>query len=121
MIPLHLLLVFPKRAEPAAKEWRAGLAHIGWVRQQHAVAGRAPRQGMALADGACATVVLWRGVAELVTLIVRTACNRRLCLLPPPATGRGRPRRYGDRFPQPRGRLTEKEAFRTTQMLVQGW
>ena len=122
-IPLRFLPALPPTAAPAdarsAKEWEVGLACIRWMRQQRTAAGRAARWVVVLADGACATVGMWRGVPAQVALIVRTARNR--CRsLPPPPTGRGRPRRYGKRAPQPASWLATQELFRRKRVLVRG-
>ena len=123
-IPLRFLPAFPPKAAPAdvpsANEWEGGLACIRWVRQQLTAAGRAAQWVVVLADGACATVGMWRGVPAQVALIVRTARNRCRSLLPPPPTGRGRPRRYGKRAPQPASWLTKQELFRRKRVLVRG-
>lgn len=49
-----------------------------------------------LGDDVCTTAGMERELSARVVLIVHTARNRRL-RLPPQATGRARPRRYGDR------------------------
>ena len=73
----------------------AALEALAWL--------RARRRGRLLAvlDGAFDTAAFWNGLPEGVVALVRTARNRVLYHLPQPARGRGRPRRYGPRGPQP--------------------
>lgn len=76
-ILLRVLPAFPPKAAladaPSATEWQVGVAVIGWMQQQLDAAGRTTQQVVVLADGACATVALWRDLPARITLIVRTA------------------------------------------------
>lgn len=63
---------------------------------------------------------MWRGLPARVTLVVRTARNRRLRHLPPPAVGRGRRRKYGDPAPQPQSWLRQRQGFHQAQVMVRG-
>lgn len=123
-IPLRFLPAVPPTAAPAdvpsATEWEGGLACIRWVRQQRTAASRAAQWVVVLADGACATVGMGRGVPAQVALIVRTARHRCRSLLPPPTTGRDRSRQYGKRAPQPASWLAQQELFRRQWVLVRG-
>jgi hypothetical protein len=123
-IPLRFLPAFPAKARPAevapCKEWEAGLAFVGWVRHQLDAAGRVGQRLVVLADGAFDTVGLWRGLPERVTLIVRTAQNRRLRHLPAPSTGRGRPRKYGPEAERPQRWLARRKGFQKTEVAVRG-
>lgn len=123
-IPLRFLPAFPAKAQPAAvapcKEWEAGLVFVSWVRQQLDAAGRVAQRLVVLADGAFDTVGMWRGLPEYVTLIVRTAKNRRLRHLPPPTAGRGRPRKYGAEAERPQSWLRQRQGFQKTTVAVRG-
>ncbi len=105
---------------PACKEWEAGLAFIGWVRQELDVAGRAVQRLLVLADGAYDTVGLWRGLPERTILVVRTAKNRRLRELPVAYSGRGRRRKYGEQAPRPADWLKQRKGFQKTDVDVRG-
>lgn len=123
-IPLRFLPAFPAKARPAeappCKEWEAGLAFIGWLRQQLDAAGRAGQRLVVLADGAFDTLGLWQSLPGRVTLLVRTAKNRRLRHLPPVTTGRGRPLKYGLAAPQPQDWLKKRKGFQKTWVDVRG-
>jgi hypothetical protein len=123
-IPLRFLPAFPEKAQPAdvppCKEWQAGLAFIGWLRQELDAAGRQAQRLLILADGVYDTVGLWRGLPERAVLIVRTAKNRRLRQLPPAKTGRGRPRTYGEAVPPPGAWLPSQHGFQRASVAVRG-
>jgi hypothetical protein len=123
-IPLRFLPAFPAKARPAeaapCKEWEAGLTFVRWVREQLDGAGRRVQPLVVLADGAFDTVGLWQGLPERVTLIVRTAKNRRLCHLPAPRSARGRPRKYGELADRPQSWLRKRKGFQKTEVAVRG-
>jgi hypothetical protein len=121
---LRFLPAFPASARPAqaepCKEWQAGLAFIGWVRQALDQAGRSAQPLLVLADGAYDTLGLWRGLPERTLLVVRTAKNRRLRELPPPYPGRGRRRQYGALAQRPGEWPKERKGFAKTLVDVRG-
>ena len=123
-IPLRFLPAFPAKARPAeapaSKEWEAGLAFVQWVRQELDAAERAAQRLLVLADGAYDTVGLWAGLPARVTLVVRTAKNRRLRELPAEYSGRGRRRKYGELAPRPNAWLKERKGFQKTAVAVRG-
>jgi len=106
-IPLRFLPAFPPKAIPAEvpprREWEAGSLFINWLRRGLDQAGRTAQQILILADGGFDVLELWRGLAERVILVTRTARNRCLYYLPNPVThpGPGRPASYGERAPCP--------------------
>jgi hypothetical protein len=123
-IPLRFLPAFPAKARPAeaptCKEWEAGLAFVQWVRQELDAAERAAQRLLVLADGAYDTVGLWVGLPARVTLVVRTAKNRRLRELPAEYSGRGRRRKYGEPAPRPSAWLKQRKGFQKTAVAVRG-
>jgi hypothetical protein len=102
-VPLRFLAAFPEKAVKAAvapcKEWEAGIAFVGWVRQElDRVRGN--QSMLWLADGSYDTVGMWRTLPVGVTAAVRTAKNRVLHAYLPPAARRGNCK-YGERLPKP--------------------
>lgn len=124
-IPLRFVPAFPEKAirpgdEPAQQEWEAGLASLGWLRAELGTAGRPEQPIVALGDGHFSNQVIWRDLPAGVTLLARTAKNRALVALPPPRTGRGRPRKYGERPPAPEDWLNEPIGWHRTVVAVRG-
>ena len=85
-IPLRFLPAFPPKAVaasvPARTEWETGGVLLEWLRGGLDQAGRKEQKILALADGGFDVLELWRRVPEGVTLVTRTARNRRLFYLP---------------------------------------
>ena len=123
-IPLRFLAAFPAKARAAeaapCKEWEAGLAFIGWLRGQLDAANRVGQRLVVLADGAFDTLGLWQGLPPRVTLLVRTAKNRRLRHLPSARAGRGRPLKYGPAALRPQDWLAKRKGFQKTRIEVRG-
>jgi len=126
-IPLRFLPAFTDKAQrqvfEACKEWEAALRFIRWVREQLDVAGRQQQAILALGDGGFDTLDLWKALVGIhkVTLLVRTAKNRALYLLPPPRLGqRGRPRKYGHRFATPEAWRKRGGHWRKLTLTIRG-
>lgn len=129
-IPLRCDPALPKKAvRPAAvaaqKEWEVGLTGLGWLRGHLDAAGRHAQRLLALADSVYGPAAMWRSLPERVTLMTRCARNRALYALPPYAlpperTGRGRPRKYGERAPTPADGLQEADGWEHTTVQVRG-
>lgn len=123
-LPLRWLPAFTAKAVPAGiptqKEWEAGLAGLGWVREQLEAAGRAQQWILALVDGAFERAVeFWQGLPEHTVLLGRTARNRVLHELPQYA-GFGRPPSYGPRTLTPAEWLHQRQGWQTGEVLVRG-
>ena len=93
---------------PACKEWEAGLAGVGWVRQQLDANGRPAQHLVTFADGGYDVSGFWSGLPANTTAVVRAAKNRKLRKLPearPEMPGqpkrRGAKPKYGERYPAP--------------------
>jgi hypothetical protein len=123
-LPLRFLPAFPASARPAqaepCKEWQAGLAFVGWVRQELDAAGRVVQPLLVLADGAYDVAGLWQALPGRVMLLVRTASNRRLRELPAQSCGRGRRRKYGELARRPGEWVGERQGFHKTDVQVRG-
>jgi hypothetical protein len=124
-VPLRLEPAFPAKAvpvpgHPPQKEWEAGVAALGWARQQLDAAGRAAQRLLAVADGSYSTRRLWADLPARVDVLARCAKNRALYALPGVTSGRGRPRQYGDRLPRPDAFLTQRIGWQRTDLLVRG-
>lgn len=122
-LPLRVVPAFPAKAVcpaglAAAKEWEAGLASLRWLRQELDAAGRAVQPVLGIADGAYSTRSVWRDLPDRVSVLARCARNRALYALPAPRSGRGRPRKYGERAPTPAAWLQERAGWTTTQLAV---
>lgn len=123
-IPLGWWPAFPAKAVAAlaqpCKEWAAGLAAIGWVRQELDAAGRQTQLVLVLADGGFErAVAFWQGLPQRVVVLARTARNRALYHLPQYG-GHGRPPFYGEAAPHPREWLHERSGWQTAQLRVRG-
>jgi hypothetical protein len=124
-LPLRWLPAFPekavRRAEMAATtEWEAGLTSLAWLRTELDGAGRQAQPVLAVADGLYSNQHLWRGLPAGVSLLARCPQNRALFALPQTGTGRGRPRKYGERALAPRAWLRERSGWTTTRLAVRG-
>jgi hypothetical protein len=124
-LPLRWVPAFPEKAvRPAgmvaAKEWEAGLGSLTWLRTELDAAGRPDQRVLAVADGLYSNQGVWCGLPERTGLLARCAQNRALYGLPDPATGRGRPRKYGERAPIPQAWLGEREGWTTARLPVRG-
>jgi hypothetical protein len=123
-LPLRFLPAFPAKAVQqvyaACKEWEAAVQFLGWVRQQLDGQGRQGQELLGVFDGSYETVDFWRMLPERVTALVRTAKNRCLHCLPPPQTGRGRRRKYGERAPAPQAWLSERRGWQTVTLTIRG-
>jgi hypothetical protein len=124
-VPLRFAPAFPTKAVPVAahppcKEWEAALAALAWTRQTLDAAGRQAQRVLALGDGHYSTRHVWAGLPDRVIVLARCARNRALYALPPRATGRGRPRVYGQRLPRPDAWLHERRGWRRTTLAVRG-
>jgi hypothetical protein len=123
-VPLAWDPAFPEKAVPGAaaprKEWEAGLGAVQRCRVELDAAGRGDQRLLALGDSTFDTRGMWAGLPERTTLLTRCARNRALYHLPPPTTGRGRPRVYGDRARRPHEWLGEREGWQQTIVPVRG-
>lgn len=126
-IPLRFLSAFTQKARrqvfDACKEWEAALTFVRWVRAQLDASGRSQQAILALGDGGFDTLDLWKALGGIhkVTLLVRTAKNRALYHLPPTRLGqRGRPRKYGRRFPNPEDWRKQGGRWRKLTLTIRG-
>jgi hypothetical protein len=120
-IPLRFLTAFPEKAvrkvTAATLEQEAGVAALTWVRGELGEDGPAL---LALADGSYDKPDFWLNLPSKTHALVRTAKNRVLKYLPPVHTGRGRPRKYGERAPAPQDYLQERAGWQHMQVPVRG-
>jgi hypothetical protein len=130
-LPLRLIPAFPEKAlRPKAvaeqddwqprTEWQAARDQLVWLRQELDDAGRGEQPVLAVGDGLYSTAKLWADLPEGVTLLARCPKNRALYALPTRATGRGRPRKYGERAKTPQAWLTEREGWTECRLPVRG-
>lgn len=124
-VPLRFLPILPEKAVPAdaspCREWEGGLHFLHWVRQELGAAGRVAQRLLALGDGSYDTLGMWRGLPEQTVLVARAARNRRLYWLPQAeSNGVGRPRRYGERAPNPAEWLRQRQGWQRTVVAVRG-
>jgi hypothetical protein len=127
-IPLRLESAFPAKAaraprapvEAPRREWEAGRDALSWLRDALDAAGRSAQRILAVADSAYSPAALWTRLPHDTVLITRCAKNRALFRLPAPHTGRGRPRRYGQRAPTPQGWLHRPGHWQHTRLTVRG-
>ena len=128
-IPLRFLPAFPAKAVAAEaaplKEWAASLVFVRWVRGELDQAGRVAQPLVVLADGAYDTVGFWRDLPQRTIAIVRSARNRRLREMPPPASppghsASGRRRKYGEVAPKPADWLAQRQGWQTCTVSVRG-
>lgn len=122
-IPLRWLPCFPEKAvrkvHAAQVEPHTGATALQWVRE--AVDGQDPLTPvLCLADGSYDRPEFWTALPPTTSALVRTAKNRVLKQLPPPYSGRGRRRKYGERTPAPQDYLTEREGWQTFSVPVRG-
>jgi hypothetical protein len=130
-LPLRLIPAFPEKAlrpevvngdddwQPRT-EWQAGRDQLEWLRQELDDAGRADQPVLAIGDGLYSTAKLWTDLPERVSLLARCPKNRALYALPTPATGRGRPRKYGERAPTPQAWLADRTGWTECRLPVRG-
>lgn len=124
-VPLRWEPAFTEKAVPAADcdprtEWAAGLAALEWLREELDAAARAEQRVLALGDGTYGAKELWKALPARVDLLARCAKNRALFALPPPKTGKGRPRKYGDQARRPDAWLAEASGWQRTDLAVRG-
>lgn len=124
-MPLRWLPAFPDKAVrqvwDACTEWQAALHFLTWLRQGLNQRGRAEQALLMVADGNYDTLELWKRLPVGVTLLARSAKNRRLHHLPRPQHGRGRRRVYGERSPSPQQNWQDKKTpWRETSLLIRG-
>jgi hypothetical protein len=125
-LPLRWEPAFPEKAvrpadTPARTEWEAARAGLAWLRGRLDAAGRRAQRLLVLADGGYDVVKLWAGLPERTVLVARTARNRALYELPPPAPPRrGAPRKYGPRALPPADWLPQRDGWRATTLAVRG-
>jgi hypothetical protein len=114
----------PKAVRPpglaARKEWEAGLSALAWTRAELDAAGRSKQPLVAVADGSYSGAGLWSALPPSTTLLARCARNRALYALPEPVTGRGRPRKYGERAPTPADFLEERRGWHQITLDTRG-
>lgn len=111
--------VRPAGLEPG-KEWEVALQSAGWLRRALDEVGRQGQMLLVIGDGSYDTLGLWRQLPAGVVLLARTARNRVLRALPTPATGRGRPRKYGPVARKPKEWLGERQGWREAVLGVRG-
>jgi hypothetical protein len=125
-IPVRILPAFPEKARrpagmAACKEWEAGRDALHWLRATLDTLGRASQRLVAVGDSVYGCADLWASLPPHTVLLTRCAKNRALYRLPPPPTGRGRPRRYGERVPTPHAWLHEGgPRWQQTEVAVRG-
>jgi hypothetical protein len=127
-IPLRLEAAFPANAaqarrapiQPARREWDAGCAALVWLRGVLDAAGHSAQQIVAVADSVYGPAAMWTSLPHDTTLITRCAKNRALFRLPAAHTGRGRPRRYGERAPTPQAWLHRSGRWQHRRVTVRG-
>lgn len=124
-VPLRVTAAFPEKAVrpegvAATKEWEAGLASLRWLREELEAAEHADQPVLAVADGSYSTRHVWAGLPAGVSVLARCARNRALSTLPGPRSGRGRPRKYGERAPTPAAWLQQRRGWTTTTLVVRG-
>ncbi len=124
-IPLRLLPILPEKAVqanvPRSSECEGGARFLRWIRENLDAAGRAEQRVLALADGTYETLTMWRELPERTILVARTARNRILYRLPEARShGVGRPRRYGERAPQPAWWLRQPGGWEKIEVCVRG-
>jgi hypothetical protein len=93
---------------------------LTWLRQTLDGVGRAAQRMLSLGDGAYPTTGLLAALPERVDLLARCAKNRALYHLPGPRTGRGRPRKYGERADRPDAWLAERVGWDRDDVAVRG-
>jgi len=130
-LPLRLIPAFPAKAVrpdavtehpdwPPRTEWEAGRDQLRWLRTELDAAKRCDQTVLGIGDGAYSTAKLWADLPERVTLLARCPKNRALFALPVPATGRGRPRKYGERAKTPQAWLQERTGWTEIRLPVRG-
>lgn len=123
-IPLRWLPAFTAKSRRAVhapcSEWQAALAFVHWLREQLTACGRPRQRVLLVGDGHYDNVDLWRDLPAEVTLLARSAKNRLLYHLPGRPTGRGRPRKYGERAPSPQQVWQARRGWSARQILVRG-
>ncbi|MCO5177942.1 MAG: transposase [Thermomicrobiales bacterium] len=127
-IPLRVEPAFPAKAATARhapitaprREWEAGRDAVIWLRTALDAAGRMTQRILAVADSAYGPAALWTQLPHDTTLLTRCAKNRALFRLPAPHTGRGRPRRYGQRAPTPQAWLHRPGHWQQVRLTVRG-
>jgi hypothetical protein len=122
-IPLRWLPCFPDKAvrtlHEAQVEPQTGATALKWVRQ--AVDAQDPLTPvLCLADGSYDRPAFWTGLPSNTMALVRTAKNRKLLHLPPPYSGRGRRRKYGERAPAPQDYLAQTDNWQSFSISVRG-
>lgn len=105
---------------PPRTEWEAGRDALLWLRTELDRQGQETRRIVAVADGAYTSADLWNALPHHVTLIARCAKNRALFALPPVPTGRGRPRKYGERAPTPQEQRADSADWQDIVCQVRG-
>ena len=122
-LPLRWLAAFSPKAvavpdHPPRKEWEAGRDALTWLRQRLDDLERTAQRVLALGDGAYPTKQLLVALPARVDLLARCAKNRALYHLPPPRSGKGRPRKYGERDRRPDAWLTERGGWHHDEVVV---
>lgn len=119
-IPLLVRAAFAEKTQrrlaPARSEWEAAAEGLSWLRQELVAADRAQQPLIALGDGAFDVVGLWKRLEPGTTLLVRTAKNRVLHLLPGPDQRRNR--KYGERTLKPAEWLAVKSGWKRQTVLI---
>lgn len=123
-LPLRFLPAFPAKAVAGAAapttEATAGVAQVGWTRDELDAAEEAERWLLAVSDGQYGSKELWTGLPERTSLVSRCPKNRALFALPSAQPKRGRRRKYGERAPRPDAWLAERAGWTTTRLVVRG-
>lgn len=123
-MPLRWLPAFtPKskrQAHEPATEWQAAVAFLTWLRMQLSALGRGSQRLLMVADGSYDTLALWKHLPAEVILLARSAKHRVLYHLPAATTGRGRPRKYGDRAATPQQLWRSHQGWRKIKLLIRG-
>lgn len=124
-IPLRIEPAFPERARrpgdrPARREWEAARDALTWLRATLDGLGRSGQRLVVVADSVYGCAALWMSLPERTVLVTRCPKNRALYRLADRQSGRGRPRRYGERAPTPSTWLQHATGWQHTRLAVRG-
>lgn len=124
-VPVQMIPAFPEKAvaaeEKPRKDWEAAIEGLKWVRQELDAVGRKMQQLLVLVDGGFErTVAFWQQLPERTVVIGRTARSRALYALPGEYAGRGRPKSYGERAPNPSQWLRVTQGWKNRAIKVRG-
>jgi hypothetical protein len=121
-LPLRLDPAFSAKAVPGAapsrSEAHTAQEQVAWLRRELDAAGRPAQPLLVLGDAHFDTLDGWRALPVRTMLLVRTACNRALCTLPP--AGARTNRKYGERAPRPDAWVGRRGGWQYATIPVRG-